>query len=105
VHANANAKGIFGTSGEGVVKDKTKTPKVHEDTDAETEANVKSDSAADASVPREAAEQAPIVKGSETGETVKEWAQAKKVEVVTPDAAVDVKVDVEAKAEVRGDNR
>ena len=104
-HANPNAKGIFGTSGEDVVKDK-KTPKVHEDTDAETEADIKSDSAADVTVPREAAKNASTVKGSETGETVEEWAHAKDdVEVVTPDAAVDVKVDADAKAEVRGDNR
>jgi hypothetical protein len=96
-HANANAKGIFGTSGEGVVKDKTS--KAQEDTDAKTEADVKSDSTAD--VPREAAKNASTEKG-QTGVTVKEWAQAKNhVEVVAPDAAVDVKVDADAKAEVR----
>jgi hypothetical protein len=67
---------------------------------------VKSNSAADPTVPREAAKNASTVKGSETGATVKEWAQTKNdVEVVAPDAAVDVKLDAEAKAEVRGDNR
>lgn len=103
-HANPNAKGIFGTSGEGIVKDKTKTPKVDADTDADADADadVKSNSGADVTVPREAAKDASTVKGSETGETVKEWAHAKKdVEVVAPDAAVDVKVDADVKAEVR----
>jgi hypothetical protein len=97
-HANVNAKGIFGTSGEGTVKDKTKTPKVHAETDAETESN----SGADVTVPREAADDASTVKGSETGATVKEWAHTKNdVEVVTPDAALDIKVDADVKAEVR----
>lgn len=104
-HANSNAKGIFGTPDEDVVTDETTTPKVDDEAEAETETDVTSDSAADATVPREAAKNASTVKGSQTGETVKEWAHTKKVEVVIPDAAVDVKVDADAKADVRGDNR
>jgi hypothetical protein len=97
-HANANAKGLFGTSGEGVVKDKT--PKAEDDTDAKTEADVKSNSGVDATVPREAAKTASTEKG-QTGVTVKEWAQAKNdVEVVAPDAAVDVTVNAKTEAEV-----
>lgn len=103
-HANKNAKGLFGTSDKDVVTDETTTPKV--EGEAETETDVKSNSAADVTVPREAAKNASTVKGSETGATVKEWAQTKNdVEVVIPDAAVEVKVDADAKAEARGDNR
>ncbi len=98
-HANANARGIFGTSTDDATDTKTKTPKADTNTDADVESN----SGAEATVPREAAKNASTVKGSETGETVKEWAHAKNnVEVVTPDAAIDVKVDADVKAEVRG---
>lgn len=97
-NADANAKGVFGDE-------------VSAEAEAEAEATVEAD--ADASVeptatpvePRAAAENASTVKGSETGQSVSAWAQAKgDVEVVDPAAAVSVDADLSigADASVNG---
>ena len=78
LHANENAKGIFGTSTDATV-------------DGEQDANVEGDTVTPVA-PQEASKDASTVKGSLTGQEVSAWAKAHAgVEVVTPGGAVVVR--------------
>lgn len=85
LHANENAKGLFGTS-----EDSGTT------VEAEQDASTEADSVTPVA-PRDAAKDASSVKGSLTGQEISAWAhQNAGVEVVTPGGAVSVHGDAHA---------
>ncbi|HEU4849758.1 MAG TPA: hypothetical protein VFS93_05035 [Terrimesophilobacter sp.] len=87
MHANANARGLFGTSTDATVE-------------GEQGATTDEGESVTPVAPQEASKDASTVKGSMTGEEVSAWAhQNAGVEVVTPGGAVSVQG--EANAETR----
>ena len=82
LHANENAKGLFGTNTEATV---------------EGEQDATTDDTVAPVAPQDASKDASTVKGSETGEEVSAWARANAgVEVVAPGGAVSVEGEAHA---------
>jgi hypothetical protein len=112
-HANANAKGIFGTTTADATADATAAAEAdatggasNADADGIADVTVNSKSAqgiesstntATPVAPSVASQDASTVKGSETGKAISAWAHAKQeVEAVPADAPVSVDLDADA---------
>lgn len=83
-HANANAKGLFGTSTDATA-------------DGEQDATTNGNESVTPVAPQEASKDASTVKGSLTGQEISAWAHEHAgVEVVTPGVAISVQGEAHA---------
>ena len=100
VHANSNARGLFGTNVDAD-SDTTVDTEATDETATENDQSVASTDTVTPAEPRVAAKDASTLKSNETGKQIEAWAHTKgEVETVAPDAAVSLEVKADASAEL-----